>query len=233
MIDWLASFFGASDAALCILCGKSVKREEAALTVESNGICSSCMRELEDVSNTGSFEGTAHTSFILAPYFYRGRICHAIHQLKFRGAWAYGGVFAELMIEYLNGFTHMKNYDMLTPVPLSKNRYRERGYNQVQLISDKVCAHFGIENGADALERVKNTRRQSSLSGLARRENVRKAFCARSDRVKDKKIIVMDDIITTGCTVDACAEALLNAGAKEVIALGLAYVCSERKNRFM
>ncbi len=80
---------------------------------------------------------------------------------------------------------------------------------------------------------MKNARRQSSLSGLARRENVRKAFCARSDSVKDKKIIVMDDIITTGCTVDACAEALLNAGAKEVIALGLAYVCSERKNRFM
>lgn len=225
MSDWFASFFGAADAVFCILCEKSVKRKEAALHVENHGVCRRCMRELKEISNSGSFEGTAHTSFVLAPYFYRGSICQAIHKLKFRGAWAYGDVFAELMIMYLDGFTHMSYYDMLVPVPLSKKRYRERGYNQVQLISDKVCGHFEIENGADVLERVKETKRQSALGGMARRENVREAFCARADRVKDKKIIVMDDIITTGSTVDA--------GAKEVIALGLAYVFSERRNRFM
>ncbi|HMU93084.1 MAG TPA: phosphoribosyltransferase family protein [Anaerolineales bacterium] len=111
--------------------------------------------------------------------------------------------------------------DMIVPIPLGKQRYRERGYNQVAMIAKPLALSLRMEFAPQTLSRRKETRSQVGLTKEERRVNVHEAFQAGTG-VKGKNVIVMDDVSTTGSTLSSSAEALFRSGARNVFALTVA-----------
>ena len=116
--------------------------------------------------------------------------------------------------------------EMMIPVPLGKNRLKERGYNQVGLVARPLAYQIGMRYEPDALWKTRETRSQVGLTISQRKENVNKAYRADSKVVTRKTILIMDDVATTGSTISACTAALLSAGAQEVYVLTIARALS-------
>ncbi len=114
------------------------------------------------------------------------------------------------------------NIDLALPVPLGKQRMKERGYNQVSTFARPLALAMGWRFSPSALKRVKETRSQVELSAVERMENVKDAFVADRRRVDGQTVLVVDDVSTTGATLNSCAESLIRGGAKAVYALTIA-----------
>lgn len=112
--------------------------------------------------------------------------------------------------------------DLVAPIPLGRRRLQERGYNQVALIAWPLAVFAGWPYDPGAVRRLRETRSQVGLSAEERRENMRDAFWADARRVGGKRVLLVDDVATTGATLSACAQAVLAAGARDVRALTLA-----------
>jgi ComF family protein len=149
---------------------------------------------------------------------------NALHTMKYRRNIGLGESFAAQMAEFfrLLGW----QVDVLMPVPLGKNRLKERGYNQVALVARPLAFEIGLDYNPGALWKARETRSQVGLTISQRRENVDGAYQADARAVKDKSIVLMDDVATTGSTILACTDALLSAGAKEVYAITIARALS-------
>lgn len=121
--------------------------------------------------------------------------------------------------------------DILVPVPLHYTRLAQRGYNQAGWLAQKLGQRAHVPVCVDALKRTKATPSQGGLSASARRRNVAGAFSARQNRagrIKGKRVVLVDDVLTTGATLAGCARALKSAGAARVDVLVLARVVRER-----
>jgi ComF family protein len=112
--------------------------------------------------------------------------------------------------------------DMVIPVPLSASRQRERGYNQAALLAYPFSLTSGLDYQPQALSRIRETPSQIGLTVKERHRNVHNAFSADNDKVFGRNILLIDDVMTTGATLDACAGALKAQGAGPVYALTLA-----------
>ena len=132
--------------------------------------------------------------------------------------------FAKLFIknEKICGF--FEKYDIIIPVPIHKKRFNVRGYNQSYLIAREICKYiknFKLEN--NVLVKVNNTKPQSTLTKLERSENAKNAYTINNiEKIQNKKILLLDDIYTTGSTVNECSKLLKLNGAKEVGIITLA-----------
>lgn len=144
----------------------------------------------------------------------------AIHKLKYRQDRGLGEILAQPMIGILDKYRWP--LDLIVPVPLDSQRRKERGYNQAALLARPLSWSTGIRFSDSALTRTKLTRQQVGLNLAERQENMAGAFNADISEVKGKRVVVIDDVITTGATINACAFALLNAGAEQVFGLTLA-----------
>jgi ComF family protein len=111
---------------------------------------------------------------------------------------------------------------MIVPVPLHPWRFWRRGYNQAALLAGELGRRVGLPVDEAALRRVRATSSQMRLGAADRRRNVKGAFTCRPDRVQDKRVLLMDDVCTTGATLEACSDALRAGGATGVWALTLA-----------
>ena len=114
------------------------------------------------------------------------------------------------------------NIDMIVPVPNSLARKRLRGYNQASLLALPIALCMGIAYRPGALSKVRDTRSQVGLSTLERKRNVEGAFLANKEMVSQRSILVIDDIRTSGATMEACATTLIDHGASQVYGLTLA-----------
>ena len=140
--------------------------------------------------------------------------------MKYRRNIGFGESIAMQMADFVRSL-HWP-VDILIPVPLSKKRLRERGYNQVVLVARPLAYQIGLSYQPDALQKTRDTRSQVGLSVSQRSENVQNAYQADSRVVKGKSVLIMDDVATTGSTISACTAALHFAGAKEVYVLTIA-----------
>ena len=141
----------------------------------------------------------------------------AIHAIKYRGHQRLAVALGERLVDLLDPLP-----DLIVPVPIHRARRRERGYNQAELLAQGLSRVTGIP-WKPAVLRTVNTPSQTSLSDAGRRSNVHAAFTAHPDMdVRGLKLVVLDDIFTTGATMNACAEVLIDAGARRVdgIAVG-------------
>lgn len=191
----------------CILCGKLLDKKELDL-------CRSCR-----VDSPACIKHNLKFTFLdswTAVWYYKGYIKESLRRYKFRRmrhyAPAYGRLLAmKLLQDYPEGF------DVLTWVPVSSLRKFSRGYDQVELIARAVARELDMEPVA-ALKKVRHNQPQSRISGQAkRRANVLAAYrCVSPELVAGKRVLLLDDIITTGATAGECARVLLTAGAKEV-----------------
>ncbi len=165
--------------------------------------CSRCRSETFD------FDG------VVAPLAYRGVARDLVLALKFAGrtpaAVPLGRLLADAVV------TARRPGDLLVPVPLSRARLRQRGFDQADEVARVVARATGIERGTRALWRRRDTAPQSGLSRAGRRRNPRGAFAARRADVAGRCVLLVDDVVTTGATASACARALRRAGARRVV----------------
>ena len=151
-----------------------------------------------------------------APLRYEGVGKEIVHALKYKGyTRLVDRLAAPLMVGALDGD---RRFDAVVPVPLHRSRLRRRGFNQAELLARGVARKINAPV-SDTLQVVRRTRDQVDLSASERRKNVAGAFSART-RVRGR-ILLIDDVFTTGATMNSCAEGLVRAGAKEVFALSL------------
>jgi ComF family protein len=112
--------------------------------------------------------------------------------------------------------------DLVVPIPLGNQRLRERGYNQAALLARPFALALGLPYRPHALKRVRETRTQVGLSITQRQKNVEGAFKADPDIVTGKSVILVDDVMTTGATLDEAGRVLQQAGANRIVGLSLA-----------
>ena len=149
---------------------------------------------------------------------------NALHTIKYRRNVG----LADSIAVQLVGFVHSLRWDidLILPVPLGRQRLKERGYNQVGLMARPLAYELGLMYKPNAVWKSRETRSQVGLTVSQRRENVSKAYQADPSVVNRKSILLMDDVATTGSTISACTEALLSAGAREVYVLTIARALS-------
>lgn len=155
-----------------------------------------------------------------AAVWHDGPIPAAIHQLKYQHRHGLSAMLAELMA--LRWPQWEWTADCLVPVPLHPDRERERGYNQAQLLAAELAAALGIALEVNGLFRTRYTRPQVGLHARERKVNVTAAFQAAHEHVRGRRILLIDDVCTTGSTLTAAALALRQAGALSVDAYCLA-----------
>ena len=117
---------------------------------------------------------------------------------------------------------HPMAVDVVVPVPLHASRLRERGYNQAALLACELAQQAGLAIDEETLVRKHATAPQVELNAKQRKENVRDAFCCSGNALAGKRVLLIDDVCTTGATLEACAVALCENGARSVQALTLA-----------
>ncbi len=163
--------------------------------------------------------GMAGIDRMYAPYRYVGPVRELVHLLKFGHEERAADLLAEKMADSLMD----REFDMIIPVPLHRYRKRERGYNQSALLARRVSQHTGIPVNETFLTRLRATKAQSSLKHGDRAANVEKAFSA-NEGVRGKRILLLDDVRTSGATARACAAALREQEAAKVSLLTAALV---------
>ncbi len=185
---------------LCSRCGRP----------QPSGIlCSSC------VSWRAEIDG------IRSPFRFEGVIRQAVHELKYRNLRSLAVPLAQLLNDYL--LTQPVPGDVLVPVPLHRKRMRERGYNQSSLLAKELGRLISLPVVDGCLIRQRHAPPQARTATVEeRRGNVADAFICCDDRLRDKRVLLIDDVSTSGATLEACAVALKAAGAASVWGLVLA-----------
>lgn len=222
---------------LCLSCG---------IGVEAHGaLCGQCWREIEFIDAPfcpvsgvpfpyDPGEGIVSAAALASPPAYASaravmrytdHSAKLVHRFKYADRMEGSPAFGRWMARA--GASLLKNADLLVPVPLHRRRLFSRRFNQSAELARQISKVSGVRLVPDLLERVRATRPQVGLSGEARRRNVAGAFRVANAHValtRERIVVVVDDVITTGATVEACARALRNAGAREVRVLCLARV---------
>lgn len=164
-------------------------------------------------------------------WYYSGKVRHSLLLYKFYNRRSYGSVFGRLLAMRLLE-KPLCDYDILTWVPISRLRKWRRGYDQVELIADAAGQELGSP-AVPVLKKIRHTQPQSSLIGAARRRaNVLGAYTVTDPAaITGKRILLLDDIITTGATASECARVLLTAGAKEVHCAAIAAPYDKKEKR--
>lgn len=185
---------------LCAKCGRSLA---------SATLCPSCERRSMQIDG------------IRSPFRFDGAVRQAIIDFKYRNVKALAAPLAQLMREYL--VAKPLPAEVLVPVPLHRHRLRQRGYNQASLLARELGRLSSMPAVEDSLVRLRDTPAQTrTKSAEERQNNVAQAFVCRGQKLAGKGILLIDDVCTSGATLDACAAALKAVGATSVWGLTVA-----------
>ena len=199
----------------CVFCGKVLSGGE-------RGFCVRCQKELPWLEGAAAEQSGEFFSLCASPLAYRDQVRDSIRRYKFKGRQGYHRTYGRLVAQCVRG--HLAGrYDLITWVPLSDRRRKERGYDQAFLL----CSAAALELGGTAVETLRKDRNTRAQSGLdddgARRANVLGAYAiVDPERVAGKRVLLIDDVITTGSTISECARILRAAGASDVVCATLA-----------
>ena len=191
----------------CVLCGTVLTKQETDLCHRCRVEAPACPISKGKLSSLDSWT---------AVWYYKGDVRESLHRYKFRRARHYASVYGRFLAMRLLQ-EHPEGFDLLTWVPISRRRKWQRGYDQVELLANAVGQQLGMEP-VRLLRKVRNNPPQSGINGAAaRRANVLGVYRAvQQEQISGKRILLLDDILTTGATAGECARVLLTAGAKEI-----------------
>lgn len=199
---------------ICGFCGK----------IDRNYICTECERKINQKCIYKLY-------YIKDKYFeehayimnYEGIIRDKILEYKFKDKSYMYKTFAKIILKNNIICEILKKCDIITFVPIHKKRKNERGYNQSELIAREIAKDIKTLKYVNALKKIKNTPKQSSLNKKERTDNVKNTYeMIRREIITNKKIVLFDDIYTTGATANECAKLLKQNGAKYILVLSLA-----------
>lgn len=199
----------------CVFCGKVLDSGE-------DGLCARCQRDLPWLAD-GEAELTGEFfSLCAAPLRYQDKVRDSIRRYKFNGRRGYHKLYGKLVAQCVHD--HLAGrYDLITWVPLSRQRKKERGYDQAFLLASAAALELG-EVAVETLRKERHTAAQSGLTEAAqRRANVLGAYTpVDPELVAGKRVLLIDDVVTTGSTLSECARTLRTMGAEDVVCAALA-----------
>ena len=204
----------------CIFCRKILDKDET-------DICRSCRKDLPECKKSNlRFSFVAGWTSL---WYYKDNVRASIRRFKFSGRRHYAGPYGQALAMKLQKEAFC-DFDILTYVPTALLRRLHRGYDQVELLCNEVGKELGV-TPVKALRKVRNTPPQSGIKDVSRRRaNVLGAYEAEcAEALAGKRILLLDDVITTGATVSECARVLLTAGAKEVLCASVAVTQHNKK----
>ncbi len=193
----------------CGICGKQ----------NAKSLCNKCKIKLEKEFKykTDSYEQDLNKNFIEHSYFfkYENIIRSQILSLKFQEKPYIYKTITYFLKNMQKSFENLKKYDIIIVVPISKQRKKDRGYNQSELIAKEISKTIKVPIAKKILYKTKNTAPQSSLNKIEREKNAKGAYqVTKTTKLCNKKILLIDDIYTTGNTVNECAKMLIQNGAR-------------------
>lgn len=211
----------------CPGCGSDAMYHHESLCFECKGLLPKTGFELHPGNPVEKlFWGRLNVTAACSIYhFSKGTLMQTLlHSIKYGGDQRLARYLGYEMGKYLSESETYKNIDGIVPVPLHKQRERKRGYNQSALLAEGMSERTGIKNSSDTLSRNYATGTQTKMSRVQRWQNVRSRFeCKQTDWVRGKHLLLIDDVITTGATLDSCGQCLLDAGAASLRIATLAY----------
>lgn len=194
------------------------------LTDRGESVCRDCLRTLPYTTTQSHGRKLRYISRCVAPFYYKGSVRESLLRYKFGGLSAYSQIYAEFIAKCIdeNGIS----CDIITWVPLSAKRFRSRGYDQAKLIADSLSGLTGLR----CVRLLKKTRHNPAQSGTGsaekRRANVSGVYTAvNTDEIVGRRILLVDDIVTTGSTLSECARVLSEHGSADVQAVAVARGC--------
>lgn len=150
-------------------------------------------------------------------WIYDALSSESVFHYKYSGKQSYADFYAEALVCFYGEWIHSLRVQQLIPVPLSRQKLKSRGYNQAGILAEKIGDKMQIPVNSSSLIRVHSTAPQKELGKAERGQNLRDAFWANEKQLKDiRKVLLIDDIYTTGSTVNYCAGALKRAGVEKV-----------------
>lgn len=202
-----ADSFSLVEDPCCMKCGRPLK--DCGMIM-----CRDCMRREHDFASGR------------AAFLYDDLLKESVYRYKYGGRAEYADYYAGIMARQLEPYIRSCEADAIIPIPLHTDRLKKRGYNQAELLADGLSRYFSIPVRNDILSRPVKTKVQKTLRAGQRQNNLKKAFKIDSDVVKLKNTLLVDDIYTTGATMDAAAGCLKAAGVLNVyyVVLGIANV---------
>jgi ComF family protein len=198
----------------CLLC------EQPLPWRQEGGVCTPCWDRLPWAP--GYRPGRGPLSAVLWAADYEGPIRRLVHGLKFADMDFLAPALGRGMARRLGPIVYAYRADLVVPVPLHFWRRFRRGYNQAELLARVIARRAGLPVDTRTLLRRRAGRRQLGLTRRERRRSLAGCFAARSGRARGRTILLVDDVVTTGATLEACARTLLDAGASRVIGCVLA-----------
>ena len=184
-------------------------------------LCKECEKELNKYTiNCNDFK---QKTDILHIFQYKELIRKLIIQYKFNNKSYLYKTFCEFIVKNKKAFDFIKSYDIIIPVPMHNRKKALRGYNQSELIAKELAKTAKIKIFTDVLIKTKNNKVQSSLNKQDRKNNVKDVYkLVKKEKIYNKKVLIFDDIYTTGATIEACKKEILTANVKSVGILTLA-----------
>jgi len=193
---------------LCTVCGNPFP-----VSAGQDHLCENCLRS------------NPWYDLVRAPYLYSGPLMEAVQRFKYKSETHLISTLGPLLSSFAGGYISHLQEILIIPVPLHRRRLRERGFNQSLLLARAVSKHLGARLDYLSLGRSKYTTPQTGLSKEKRKKNVKDAFLVvNPGRVRGQIILLVDDVFTTGHTLNECARTLKRSGARTVICLTLARV---------
>lgn len=223
----------------CFICGDEVVESEFCL-------CPSCEKSLPKIDkhclkcgspiySSANYcltckSNKRHFDFARSALIYKDGAARAVQGLKYENEKYLAAPIAKIIeVEFLKMEKEVGKFDFIIPIPLSKERFKKRGYNQAELIALELSKLVDVPVETKCVLRIKDTVSQTKLSFKERQENLDGAFKVElKETIKGKTLLLIDDVLTTGSTVSHCAEILKKAGAKAVYVLTFATTDSDR-----
>lgn len=221
----------------CPICGKPTDKKLSVdfLTWQDYGdVCSDCMDKVKPVNKArcmkcGKFLDNDESEFCydckhtkheytqcIAALPYEGEIKQSIYRFKYGGCREYAWWYANIIEKHCGRQIQIWNPDVIVPVPMYRAKVKVRGFNQAELVAQNLSKLLNIDINSQLLFRIRKTAPMKKLHAIERTKNLENAFLARQKMIKYNKILLLDDIYTTGATLDACASALKRQGVKEI-----------------
>ena len=220
----------------CAYCGKVIeysrmmcKKCESEVPRISGVICPKCGREKDNCNCKGAEN---YFDSIAAPFYFEGCVRHGIHVFKFRNGFRNYEAYSLEMADTVRQRFSDVDFDFITEIPMTRKSIKKRGYNQSSYLAKGISESLGIEYKTDVISKIYETKKQHNIGYILRKGNLTGVFDVKNpSKVKDKTILLCDDISTTGETFNECAKMLWLYGAKEIYCIALAVTKYKKKSK--
>lgn len=209
---------------VCVFCGK----------ISAEGICAACRSKVSYIEEPRCkrcgkpirYEEQEYCHDCKAAGFsyeqgkslwlHKAPVSTSLYQFKYKNRRSFGEVYAEELYRKFARMLRIWGIDLIVPIPIHAKKRRQRGYNQAEIIAKYLGDKTGIPVNVKALKRVRDTKPQKELTGKERKKNLQNAFAQGKGNVRGKRILLIDDIYTTGITIEESAKVLRRHGAQKV-----------------